>query len=68
MFKCNCFSLDFKIWYQAIKSGQGVLAAKTGPKILEFFEKLYDVPYPLSKTDMAGTYAFIAVSVSVCLS
>jgi hypothetical protein len=50
------FLSDFKIWHQASKSDQGVLAAEAGAKILDFFGRFYDVEYPLPKMDMAGVF------------
>lgn len=40
--------------------GQADLAAANGAKILEFYEKFFDVEYPLPKMDMAAIPDFSA--------
>ena len=45
---------NFNIIHQAGKEDQAVLAADAGPKILEYFEDYFQIPYPLNKMDMAS--------------
>ena len=46
--------VQFRIWSRKSVSDQTDLALKVGPQILEFFEKHYNVPYPLPKMDMVA--------------
>jgi aminopeptidase N len=44
--------VQFRIWSRKSVSDQTELAATVGPQILEFFERHYNVPFPLPKMDM----------------
>ena len=51
---------NFTIWHMKSKAGQGDLAADAGPKILEYMEDFFELPYPLPKTDMVAIPDFEA--------
>lgn len=51
----NDKSLDYKI-----NVFQTAYAADVGPKVLEFFEKYYSIPFPLPKQDMIAIPDFSA--------
>ena len=50
----------YKIWHQASKAGQADLAVENGAKILQFYEKFFNITYPLPKMDMAAIPDFSA--------
>ncbi|XP_023321022.1 aminopeptidase N [Eurytemora carolleeae] len=45
---------NFKIWAQEEKIPELEYAADIGPKIVEFYEELFDYKFPLEKMDMAA--------------
>ena len=50
----------FRIWSRKEAIDQTEYAADIGPKILEYYEKYFDVPYPLPKQDMIAIPDFSA--------
>jgi len=52
--------VQFRIWCRKSVVDQTALAADLGPKILEFFEKHYNVKFPLPKMDMVAIPDFSA--------
>ena len=50
----------FRIWSRKEAIDQTEYAADIGPKILEYYEKYFDVPYPLPKQDMIAIADFSA--------
>jgi len=51
---------NLNLFTKKSKKGQARLAAENGAKILEFYEKFFDVKYPLPKMDMAAIPDFSA--------
>ena len=45
---------NFKIWAQEDRVSELEYAAKIGPKVVEYYEKLFDFPFPLNKMDMVA--------------
>ncbi|XP_045455557.1 aminopeptidase N-like [Melitaea cinxia] len=45
-------STKFRIWARKDAIGQTSYAAQIGPKVLSYFEKWFNIPYPLPKQDM----------------
>ena len=45
---------NFKIWSQLDRLSELAYAANIGPKVIKYYEKLFDFPYPLNKMDMAA--------------
>ena len=56
----NSNNVRFRIWSRKEAIGQTEYAADIGPKILEYYEKYFDVPYPLPKQDMIAIPDFSA--------
>ena len=52
--------VQFRIWSRRSVVDQTELAAKVGPSILEFFERHYNVKFPLPKMDMIAIPDFSA--------
>ncbi len=52
--------VEFKVWSRKAVSDQVEIAAEVGPQILEFYERHYDVPYPLPKMDLVAIPDFSA--------
>ena len=52
--------VQFRIWSRRSVLDQTELAAKVGPSILEFFERHYNVKFPLPKMDMIAIPDFSA--------
>ena len=50
----------FRIWARKDAMDQIAYAKKVGPKMLEYFEKYFNVPYPLPKQDMIAIPDFSA--------
>lgn len=51
---------NFRVWTRedAISSAQYALSI--GPRLLQFYEKFFDIPYPLPKVDMISLPDFTA--------
>ena len=45
---------NFKIWAQEDRVPELEYAASIGPKVIEYYEKLFDYPFPLEKMDMVA--------------
>merc|ERR1711884_259464 len=45
---------NFKIWAQEDRVSELKYAASIGPKVVEYYEKLFDFPFPLNKMDMVA--------------
>jgi aminopeptidase N len=50
--------VQFKIWSRKSVSEQTLLIAELGPKILNFYDHHFNIPYPLPKIDMAAIQNF----------
>ena len=44
----------FNIWSQADRIGELEYAAEIGPKVVKYYEQLFDFDFPLKKMDMAA--------------
>lgn len=51
---------QFRVWSRSEFLNQTEYSLKIGPKLLSFFEKYFDYPYPLPKTDMIALPDFSA--------
>ncbi len=49
---------NFKIWSQEDRVPELGYAAKIGPKVIQFYEDLFDYKFPLNKMDMAAVPDF----------
>lgn len=47
-------NVTFRIWARKDALNQVEFARQVGPKFLEYYEKFFDVKYPLPKQDMAA--------------
>jgi aminopeptidase N len=52
--------VEFKVWSRKSLIDQAKLAAEIGPLILEYYERHYDLPYPLPKMDLVAVPDFSA--------
>lgn len=52
--------VEFKIWSRGGALEQTAYAADIGPKILEYYEEFFDIPFPLPKQDMIAIPDFSA--------
>lgn len=53
-------NVTFRIWARKEAIDQVELAKETGPKVLAYFSKYFDIDYPLPKQDMAAIPDFNA--------
>nr|ATU82844.1 secreted Aminopeptidase-like protein [Pristhesancus plagipennis] len=53
-------NVTFRIWSRREAIDQVEFAKKVGPEVLEYYEELFDVKYPLPKQDMAAIPDFSA--------
>ena len=49
---------EFKVWSSKSFLDQTKLVADIGPKILDFYDQLYNISYPLPKMDLVGIQNF----------
>lgn len=54
------FRLPIKVWATPGSEHLGVYSADIAAKTLDFFEKKFDIPYPLPKLDMVAIHDFSA--------
>lgn len=52
--------VEFRVWARESLMNQTKLAAEIGPIILEYYERHYDLPYPLPKMDLVAVPDFSA--------
>ena len=52
--------VEFRVWARQSLINQTKLAADIGPLILEYYERHYDLPYPLPKMDLVAIPDFSA--------
>ena len=50
--------VTFRVWAQTNSLDQLTYASKAGPKLLTFFEKYFNIPFPLPKQDMVAVPDF----------
>lgn len=58
--ECNDFRVPVRVYATPGMEQRGKFSAELGAKTLEFFEKKFDVPYPLPKMDMVAIHDFSA--------
>ncbi len=58
--KTRSNGVEFRVWARQSLINQTKLAAEIGPIILEYYERHYDLPYPLPKMDLVAVPDFSA--------